>query len=61
MAPERFSVDLTWPPIINGPSKKSDVYSLVMTSFEVCSSAVTLLPHDTITPLWSGPHGDIAL
>jgi hypothetical protein len=38
MAPERFSGIS-----INGPSKESDVYSLMMTSFEVCFSAANCL------------------
>jgi hypothetical protein len=40
MAPERISNDLIGAPIINAPSKESDVYSLAMTSFEVRSSIV---------------------
>ena len=44
MAPEHFSQD-TPSTIIIGPSKESDIYSLAMTSFEVCSS---VLNHPTI-------------
>ena len=43
MAPERLpprSPPEDYLPSISGPSKASDVYSLAMTSFEVCSSAV---------------------
>jgi serine/threonine protein kinase len=43
MAPERFSGDVSGDtvslPLINGPTKEGDVYSLAMTSFEVRSSA----------------------
>ena len=38
MAPERLPADLFSPLVINGPSTASDVYSLAMTSFEVCFS-----------------------
>ena len=40
MAPERLAKDLFLSPIIEGPSKMSDIYSLAMTSFKVGSSAV---------------------
>ena len=43
MAPERLpSIDLPedYLPTIDGPSRESDVYSVAITSFEVCSSAV---------------------
>jgi hypothetical protein len=43
MAPERFLGHFGR--IIKGPSKESDVYSLAMTSFEVCSSVAD---HPTI-------------
>ena len=36
MAPERVSLESG--PIVVGPSKESDVYSLSMTSFSVCTS-----------------------
>jgi serine/threonine protein kinase len=40
MAPERLPPDgpqKYYLPTIDGPSKESDVYSLAMTSYEVCS------------------------
>jgi hypothetical protein len=40
MAPESFVGDALWAQVTNHPSKESDVYSLAMTSFEVCSSVV---------------------
>ena len=40
MAPERFSEDIDSFPIINGPTKAGDVYSLAITSFEVRPSTV---------------------
>jgi serine/threonine protein kinase len=44
MAPERFSGNISGDidplPILKGPSKESDIYSLAMTSFEVHFSAV---------------------
>ena len=40
VAPERFSEDSDSLPMINGPSKQSDIYSLAMTSFEVRFSVV---------------------
>jgi hypothetical protein len=43
MAPERFSHDLIGAPIINAPSKESDIYSLAVTSFEVRSSILNHL------------------
>ena len=39
MAPERL-VDIAVFFIVGRPSKESDVYSLAMASFEVCSSVV---------------------
>ena len=40
MAPERAPEVLYDPEMIEGPSRASDVYSLAMTSFRVCSFAV---------------------
>ena len=40
MAPERFPQELYFLPVINGPSRASDVYSITMASFEVRSSVV---------------------
>jgi serine/threonine protein kinase len=57
MAPER----LLGAPAMNGPSRESDVYSLAMTSFKVFPLLRTILLVDTIIPLPSGPHGDIAI
>ena len=39
MAPERIAEESLWY-ALSGPSKESDVYSLAMASFEVCSSVV---------------------
>jgi hypothetical protein len=55
MAPERFT---GINPIINISLTEGDVYSLAMTSFKVCFSVGNCC---TITPLRSGPHGDIAI
>jgi serine/threonine protein kinase len=45
MAPERFSADISRGidslPMIEAPSKQSDIYSLAMTSFEVRPSAAS--------------------
>ena len=38
MAPERLPGNLNSLWVIDGPSKASDVYSLAVTSFEVCFS-----------------------
>jgi serine/threonine protein kinase len=43
MAPERAPEDLYDPEMIEGPSRASDVYSLAMTSFKVCSFVVSHL------------------
>ena len=40
VAPERLPEDMRSSPMANAPSKASDVYSLAMTSFEVCFSIV---------------------
>jgi hypothetical protein len=43
MAPERLppeGLPEDYLPTIDGPSKESDVYSLALMSFEVCSSAM---------------------
>ena len=40
MAPERFPLKAFAGLTAGGPSKESDVYSLVMTSFSVCFSVV---------------------
>jgi hypothetical protein len=40
MAPERLPEDPYPSPVINGPSRASDVYSLAVTAFEVRSSVV---------------------
>ena len=54
MAPERLPLEdlpADYLPTIDGPSKESDVYSLAMTSFMVCSSVVSRPTGDTITPI----------
>jgi hypothetical protein len=56
MAPERFYGDH-----IKSASKESDVYSLAVSSFEVCFPVVKCPTIGVITPIRSGPHRDIAI
>ena len=64
MAPEQFLGDYILSGPIRSPSKESDVYSLAMTSFAVCSSLITAHPNvDVATPLYQVltgivPYGD---
>ena len=55
MAPERFSPLDDDRFYVVGPSKESDIYSIAMTSFSVCTSSGAILLLDTIVPLRSGP------
>jgi hypothetical protein len=64
MAPERLPPEdppEDHLPVIDGPSTESDVYSLAMTSFEVCPSTVSYRTIDPIAPFRSGPHGGAAI
>jgi len=61
MAPERFWRAFTMPQVLGEPSKGSDIYSLAMTSFSVCSSLVNHHTTGVTTQLRSGPYGDITI
>jgi len=60
MAPERIS-DRDAPFQVGRSSKVSDVYSLAMTSFSVCTLLDTILRLETIISLRLGPRRGIAL
>ena len=61
MAPERFLNRPHTPPLLERLSKDSDVYSLAMTAFSVCTLLETTLRLNTMVLLQSGLHRRIAI